>query len=308
MVALRRRRASSGPARERLAGALSEPTFELLPLTGVEAQIPFIPTGAWVAITASPAKGIEATVELALKLEAAGPCAIPHLSARMIRDHAHLVELMSSLVDGGVSRGFVVGGDAEEPGEYPDGLSLLRAIADLGIELSEVGIPCYPQGHPFIPDEVLLESLAAKAPFATFATTQLCFDAAAISSWIGARRREGFSLPIQIGVAGPVDAPRLLAISARLGVHDTSRFIVKNLRFVGRLLRSAGHYRPDSLLDQLAPLYADPVADVRWVHLYTFNQVEATESWRQRYLSRILGPMASRSSASDLGERPSVQR
>ena len=288
MIAFRRRTASQAPARESLARALAEPTFELLPLKSVESQIPFIPTGAWVAITASPAKGIEATVELALRLEAAGYRAIPHLSARMIRDHAHLRTLTSRLVDGGVTRAFVVGGDASEPGEYPDGLSLLRAIADLGMQLTEVGIPCYPEGHAFIPDGVLLESLAAKAPYATFVTTQLCFDAAAISSWIAARRAEGFALPIQIGVAGPVEAPRLLTISARLGVRDTSRFIVKNLRFVTRLLRTAGHYRPDGLLDQLAPLYGDPVADVRWVHLYTFNQVQATETWRHRYVSHLV--------------------
>jgi methylenetetrahydrofolate reductase (NADPH) len=287
MVAFRRRLRATPLARERLAAALAEPTFELLPLKSVEGQIPFIPPGAWVAITASPAKGIDATVELALKLEAAGHRAIPHLSARMIRDRSHLKTLMSRLVDGGVSRAFVVGGDAVDPGDYPDGLSLLRAIGDLGIDLSEVGIPCYPEGHPFISDEVLLESLSAKAPFATFATTQLCFNAAAISSWIAARRDEGFKLPIQIGVAGPVDAPRLLTISARLGVRDTSRFIVKNLRFVARLLRTAGHYRPDGLLDSLASLYGDGIADVRWVHLYTFNQVEATEAWRRRYLGRL---------------------
>jgi hypothetical protein len=41
------------------------------------------------------------------------------------------------------------------------------------------------------------------------------------------------------------------------------------------------------LLDQLAPLYGDPVADVRWVHLYTFNQVETTEAWRRRYLDGL---------------------
>jgi methylenetetrahydrofolate reductase (NADPH) len=286
MVALRRREVASPMARERLARALSEPTFELLPLQSVESQIPFIPPGAWVAVTASPAKGLEATVELALKLEAAGHRAIPHLSARMVRDRAHLVALMTRLVDGGVSRAFVVGGDAKEPGDYPDGLSLLQAIAELGIELSEVGVPCYPDGHPFIADDVLLESLAAKVPFITFVTTQLCFDAVVISSWIAARRAGGFAVPIQIGVAG------LLAISARLGVRDTSRFVVKNLRFVTRLLRTAGHYRPDGLLDQLAPLYADPVADVRWVHLYTFNQVEATEAWRRHYLNGLVARSA----------------
>jgi methylenetetrahydrofolate reductase (NADPH) len=286
-AALRRRPVVGAAGRAGLARALAEPTFELLPLKSAEAQSAFVPEGAWVSVTASPAKGIEATVELAVSLQVRGYRAIPHLSARMVRDRAHLRELLSRLTDGGVDALFVVGGDAEEPGEYKDGLALLRGIADLGVSFPNVGIPCYPEGHAFISDEALLESLAAKAPFAHYMTTQLCFDAGAITRWIAARRAEGIDLPVQIGVAGAVEPHKLLAISTRIGVRDTGRFLVKNLGFVGRLLRSGGFYKPDKFLDELAPLFGDPVADVRWVHLYTFNQVETTEAWRQRYLAAL---------------------
>ena len=50
----------------------------------------FLPAGATVSVTASPAKGIEATVALCEQLQARGFRAVPHLSARMIRDRAHL--------------------------------------------------------------------------------------------------------------------------------------------------------------------------------------------------------------------------
>ena len=286
-AALRRRTATAAAGRVALARALAEPTFELLPLKTAEAQSAFVPAGAWVSVTASPAKGLDATVELAVSLQARGYRAIPHLSARMVRDRAHLRQLLTRLTDGGVDAVFVVGGDAQEPGDYKDGLSLLRAIADAGVTFSNVGIPCYPEGHAFIPDDALLESLAAKAPFAHYMTTQLCFDAGAIERWIAARRADGLTLPVQIGVAGAVEPHRLLAISARIGVRDTGRFLVKNLGFVARLLRSGGFYRPDKFLDQLMPLFGEPVADVRWVHLYTFNQVETIEAWRQRYLARL---------------------
>src|SRR3954451_16037593 len=132
-AALRRRPIVDVAGRAGLARALAEPTFELLPLKSAEAQSEFVPAGAWVSVTASPAKGIEATVELAVSLQARGYRAIPHLSARMVRDRAHLRELLSRLTDGGVAALFVVGGDAEEPGDYKDGLALLRAIADLGV-------------------------------------------------------------------------------------------------------------------------------------------------------------------------------
>jgi methylenetetrahydrofolate reductase (NADPH) len=285
VLPFRPRPAGPAAARVALARALAEPTFELVPLQSGYDQATFIPAGAWVSVTASPRRGLDATVDLALHLEASGYRAIPHLAARMVRDRGHLRELLTRLVDGGVDRAFVIAGDSTDPGDYPDGLSLLRAVADLGVELSNVGIPCYPQGHAFIPDETLLEALAAKEPFAHYMTTQLCFDPDAISSWIAARRADGNRLPVQIGVAGAVEPHRLLAISARIGVRDSARFVVKNLGFVGRLMRSGGFYRPDGLLDSLAPLFADPIADVRWLHLYTFNQVESTESWRGRYLA-----------------------
>jgi methylenetetrahydrofolate reductase (NADPH) len=292
VISFRRRAPADAAGRLGLARALAEPTFEVLPVKSAEAQVRWIPPGTWVSVTASPSKGLEATVDLAIDLEARGYRAIAHLSARMVRDRAHLRELLTRMLDGGVDRAFVVGGDSAVPGAFPDGLSLLREIADLGVELSNVGIPCYPQGHAFIPDDALLEALAAKAPFAHYMTTQLCFDASAIASWIAARRADGFTLPVQIGVAGAVEPHRLLAVSARIGVRDTGRFLLKNAGFVARLLRSGGFYRPDSLLDQLAPLYGDPVADVRWVHLYTFNQVETTEAWRRRYVARLAAPAA----------------
>src|SRR4029077_8304517 len=106
---------------------------------------------------ASPAKGIEATVALCEQLQAKGFRAVPHLSARMIRDRAHLAELIAWLEGAGVDRAFVVGGDAEEPGDYPERLSLLRAMTEIGQPLAEIGISAYPQGHAFIADAPLLE-------------------------------------------------------------------------------------------------------------------------------------------------------
>jgi methylenetetrahydrofolate reductase (NADPH) len=118
-------------------------------------------------------------------------------------------------------------------------------------------------------------------------TTQLCFDPAAIDAWIRARRADGFSLPVHIGIPGVAEPHKLLAIAARIGVADTHRFLSKNVRFVARLLRSGGFYKPDGLLDGLAPTVANAAADVVDLHLYTFNVVAATERWRKDCLARL---------------------
>jgi methylenetetrahydrofolate reductase (NADPH) len=282
----RRSKELDGPARDALARVVATPRFELIPLKNVDAQSLFLPAGATVTVTASPTKPIEATVELSARLAERGFRAIPHLSAKMIRDRDHLRSLLASLAAAGIERAFVVGGDGAQPGAFPDGLALLRAMADLGHGLTEIGIPCYPQGHPTIPDDRLLAALAEKQPFATSMTTQLCFDAGAIRTWLAARRAAGISLPVTLGIPGVAELHKLIEMSARIGVRDSRRFVSGNTALVGRILRPFG-YRPDGLLAALVPVLLDPVADVDGLHLYTFNQVETTEEWRRAYLAGL---------------------
>ena len=223
--------------------------------------------------------------------------AVPHLSARMVRDRAHLADLIAWLEGAGVDRAFVVGGDAKEPGDYPDGLALLREMAEIGHPLAEIGIPCYPQGHAFIPDGPLLEALRAKAEFASYMTTQLCFDPGAIGSWIAARRAEGLAAPGAHRVPGVAEPHKLLAISARIGVADTHRFLTKNTPV----------RRPADPVRRVLPArraargpragHRGPGARVVDLHLYTFNNVDATER----------GVRLSRSTA-DAGGRVTLER
>jgi methylenetetrahydrofolate reductase (NADPH) len=286
-VLFRRHSRLSSAARAALLDRLRAPTFELIPLKHAMDQAEFLPAGARVSVTASPTKGLEATVSLAVRLRLAGFEVVPHLSARMVRDRAHLCDLVAALDEGDVRRAFVVGGDEKEPGPFEDGLALLRELAEIGHRFAEVGIPAYPQGHAFIADGPLLDTLRAKAEFADYVTTQLCFDPAAISGWISARRAEGFALPVHVGVPGVAEPQKLLALAARIGVADTHRFLAKNVRFVARLVRSGGFYRPDALLEGIAPTVADPRADISGFHLYLFNAVEATETWRRAKLDTL---------------------
>jgi methylenetetrahydrofolate reductase (NADPH) len=272
-----------------LANVLRDPTFELIPLKNADDQAGHLPPGSRVSVTSSPAKGLMATVDLSLRLHERGFHVIPHLSARLTRDRAELRAFLAPLRDAGIDRLFVVGGDPEEPGDYPDALSILREMADLGLLPSEIGIGCYPQGHAFIPDDKLEAALLAKAPFASYMTTQLCFDPKAIATWIAARRAEGIDLPIKLGVPAVAQIPKLIEISARIGVRDASRFIMKNTAFVGQLIASGGMYRPNGFLEGVAPVIADPAAGIADLHVYTFNQVAATEEWRAEYLTALGG-------------------
>ena len=284
---LGRRRGLEADARSALVAALEDPIFELLPLKNLPEQIPHLPAGARVSVTASPAKGIDATVDWAVKLQADGFRAIPHLSARMIPDRGTLAGLLDRARQGDLTHGFVVGGDADEPGEYLDGLSLLKDMDELGHPFTTLGCPGYPQGHPDISDDALESALHDKARYVDHVTTQMDFDVKAIGTWVRRERDAGLRPEIVIGVPGVADPQKLLSIAARIGVKDAKRFLVKNLRFVTGLAKSGGFYKPTGFVEEIAPLLADPDAKVTGFHLYTFNAVEATEEWRRSMLETL---------------------
>jgi methylenetetrahydrofolate reductase (NADPH) len=274
-------------ARQQLVASLQRVRFELVPLRGVEEQLDHLPLEADVTVTASPTKGLEATLALADEVAARGRRAIPHLSARLVRDRHHLVDVLAHLRDRAIDAVFVVAGDAPAAaGPYEGAAALLRDMAELGHALREVGITGYPESHAFIPDDDTIRAMDEKAPYATHIVSQICFDPDVVAAWVRAVRARGVTLPIHLGIPGAVDRAKLLRISIRVGLGDSLRFVRKQHGLAGRLLTG---YTPDDLLRALAPLVADPGAGVVGWHLFTFNHVDETERWRQRLLNDLRG-------------------
>jgi len=268
-----------------LRALLDRPLFELIPLRDALEQAESLPPGAGTTVTASPTHGIESTIELCEGLIALGHPATPHLAAHMIRDRAHLAALLARCGSSGIRDAFVVGGDAKDRGEIHDGLALLRLMEELGHPFEAIGVAGYPEGHPSIPDEVLLASLKEKQAHATYLTTQMSFDADAITTWIARIRDSGVTLPVHLGLPGVVHIRRLLRVAARIGVGGSVRYLRKN-RQLFRLLFGRS-FTPERLLRSLGPTLAAPNADVRALHLFTFNQVDATVSWQRRMLAEL---------------------
>jgi methylenetetrahydrofolate reductase (NADPH) len=270
--------------RAALRRLVAQAKYELIPLDSVLAKSGSLPEGASVTVTASPSHGIEATFDLAETLAARGHDVTPHLSAHMIRDREHLRELLDRARAAKITSAFVVGGDARDRGTFHDGLHLLQAMDELGHPFSEIGVPSYPEGHPDIADEVLVTALEQKQRFATSMTTQMCFNPDALARWLVLVRARGITVPVHLGVPGVAELTKLMAISARIGVADSARYLKKNKAMVGHLMRG-GSFGPDAFLEALAPTIADRASGVRALHVFTFNQVANTADWQRRMLN-----------------------
>ena len=268
---------------------VDEMVFELIPLKSVDAAIEALPTNSKVSVTASPVKGLDATMELTDRIRDAGHRPVPHLSARLTEGPAHLARLAKWLRTEGYGTIFVVAGDAEEPaGPYEGALSFLRDLFEHDSGVQRVGITSYPDGHPIIPTEVcdeqllLKQELLAEAGVEGWASSQMCFDTDKLTTWLRRERDRGFTLPLHLGLPGVIDRTKLMTMGVRLGVGASLRYLKKNRAAVTKLM-APGHYDPDDILipmvDHLEPL------GVEALHVFTFNQVAATDAWRRQVIA-----------------------
>ncbi len=260
-----------------MIGLLAHPRYEVLPVEGIEEQVQaHVPREVKVTVTASPSKGLDATLTVTERLAWAGFEVVPHLSARLVRDGAHAEEIVARLHAAGVADVFVPAGDAAEPGEFPDAASLLRVLHG---RFTDVGITGYPESHHLIDDETTIQAMFEKAPMASYIVSQICFDPEVIRTWIARVRARGTELPIWVGMPGVVGNAKLLRISAKIGLGESARFLRAHRAWLRRLVTRT--FTPGPLIDRLSG------ADLAGFHFYTFNEVERTERWRRQVIERL---------------------
>jgi methylenetetrahydrofolate reductase (NADPH) len=268
---------------------LQHARYEVLPTASVEdTLLEHVPRDRQLTVTASPSKGLAPTVELAERLAGHGYVVVPHLAARMVTGRAELTEIVDRLTGKGIRRVFVPGGDADPAGDYPDALSLLTDLTAIGSPFEQVGITGYPESHPTISDDLTIQAMWDKRHHATHVVSNLTFDPDSVSGWVRRMRTRGITMPLLLGVPGPVERAKLLAMATRIGVGDSTRFLVKHKGTFARLAAPGG-FTGQRFLEQCAPALGEPGALVEGLHVFTFNQIAATEAWRTEQLERLQG-------------------
>ncbi|MFF4585476.1 5,10-methylenetetrahydrofolate reductase [Streptomyces sp. NPDC001388] len=277
-------------AAEGLRTLLEHVRYEVLPAKATEDKVlAHVPRDVVVTVTASPVKGLEPTLGLTTRLAAHGYRVVPHVPARLLRDDAHLKEVAGRLREAGVDDVFVPAGDADPPaGPYEGALPVLRRLGELGSPFARVGITGYPESHPLIHDDVTVQAMWDKREHATYIVSNLCFDPRVLGEWIARVRRRDVVLPVHVGVAGPVQRAKLMAMATKIGVGESARFLTKHASWFLRFAAPGG-YSPERLLRRTEAALTAPGAGVAGLHLFTFNQIAETERWRRTLLDRLGG-------------------
>jgi len=234
--------------------------------------VPFLPKGRWPD-----------TIAACERVLAAGLEPVPHLSARSVRSADELGDWLSALVETGVDALMLVGGDRRVPaGPYADTLALLDSgrLAEHG--LRRIGVTSYPEGHPLVSPGDLDRALRRKMDYARatgtelWIVTQFVFSPSPALAWLARTREAGCTLPVRIGMPGPVALSALIRYAIRSGVGASARALKRK----PGIARLAGRWSPTPIALALARYLADhgntPAVDI---HLFTFGGLADAADW-----------------------------
>ena len=272
---------------KRIRQDLQKSYMEIIPVPGIEDKLDSLPSDMYLAVTCSPTKGVDETLELSEKLIERGFKVTPHIASKCVSGEKHLEAIIKKLDELGIESIFVPGGDRPEPmGDFNNALDLLKALKKLGHNLNKIGMAAHPEGHPDVSDEILMEALEEKKDLADFIVTQMCFDAEILNDWINQIQKKGIELPVWVGLPGVIERGRLLKTSLRIGVGDSLRFLRKKSQVATELMKSS-IYNPDDLVRDITEQIDINDSKLAGYHIYCFNQIETTEKWRTERISAL---------------------
>jgi len=251
-----------------------------------------LPAGTKVYVNHLPRHPLAATLPALEAVRAAGLEPVPHVAARRIASRQELKSFLEHAVrSAGVRKVLLIGGDDAQPaGPYADSAAPLAEGVLAGCGVHEVGIAGYPEGHPRIPRLALTEALerklglAADQGLAAYLVTQFSFAPSRVIEYCTELAASLPQVPVYVGMAGLIDAGRLLRFAQRCGVSASLRA----LRAQGMgMVQLVTHTDPGTQLAALARYCLSRSAcNVVGAHLFSFGGALPTAQWMHRVIAR----------------------
>jgi len=251
----------------------------------LEAAAELLKPGTEVFVAALPNDSIDRVVQAVVQVREAGMTPVPHIVARNQESRAALDELLGRLkAEAALDRALVLGGDRDKAaGEFDCALQLIETGLFQKHGIGRIGLACYPEGHPRIPEDKLRAAVPQKLAAAKAAglevwlISQFCFDPKPVIALAERLRAEGVTQPLRVGVAGPADHGTLMKYAMICGVGASLRALKQRGEMTKNLL--AGE-TPEELLTEVARAQqANPALGIDSVHFFTFGSLAKSANW-----------------------------
>lgn len=246
-----------------------------------------LPFGTDIYLSALPSRLLATNIECIGAIHAAGFNPVPHIAARHLRSRTELRQFLDIITrDHGVSKILLVGGDLPEPlGPYNDAMAVLEEGILIDAGICEVGLACYPEGHPRIHGDIIQRSIADKIKLASeqalgvFLITQFSFAPGRIIDYCAKLSRTTPGIPVYVGMVGPTSPVSLLRYARICGVSASLRALT-GLGF--KAARQVTRTDPSEQLTVLARYCAGRGdCNVMGVHIFSFGGFAESARWMQ---------------------------
>ena len=217
-----------------------------------------------VYITMLPGNDFRDVANKAKELVKNGFNPVPHFPARSIKNLNELKDYVSMCKDFGVKQALVIGGSTEPIGDYHCSLQILESGLFEGLK---IGIAGHPDGSPDISDSDLEKAMKDKMPFADYIVTQWLLDSQSIAKFISKQ-----TLPVHVGITGPLKISSLLKFASIVGAKNSLNFLKSNATKAVDLLKPKD---PNDLIENLKTLTEN-------FHIYTFGDLKETNKWLEK--------------------------
>ena len=217
-----------------------------------------------VYITMLPGDSFKSVAEKAKDLVQSGFNPVPHFPARSIKNLFELKEYVGMCKKNGVKQALVIGGSTQPIGDFHCSLQLLETGLFEGFK---IGIAGHPDGSPDISDSDLEKAMKDKMPFADYIVTQWLLDSQPIAKFISKQ-----TLPVHVGITGPLKISSLLKFASIVGAKNSLNFLKSNATKAVDLLKPKD---PNDLIENLKKLTEN-------FHIYTFGGLKETNKWLEK--------------------------
>ena len=255
----------------------------------IESFSEILPASTRVYIAHLENENIATMVATAKRIHQEGFTVMPHIPARIIKDHSMLNDWIKMYQnEAGVNEALLLAGGSNKPiGDFESSIQLIETGLFDKANFRRLHIAGHPEGSKDIDPKGgiknVSEALSWKQEFskrtdANMAiATQFCFDAKVVKKWADGIKRDGIDIPVHIGIAGPAKLQTLLKFSVECGIGASMKILTKRAKDLTKLLLP---YKPTEMIRDLSEYKTkDPSLNIEQVHFFPIGGIKQTIDW-----------------------------